>query len=80
MTIASLSPLLRVLEELFVENYALRATLEPLAGWDDSTVDGHKEKGRQVFAARFSVVFQHVDNPAKLNAVLESMLRAKKPN
>jgi hypothetical protein len=80
MTIASLLPFVKMLEELFVENYALRATLGGLSGWDDSTVDGHKKKARQVFAAKFAAVYQHADNPAKLNAALENILRAKKPN
>jgi hypothetical protein len=58
----------------------LCATLGSLDGWDDSTVDGHKKKARKVFAAKFAAVYQHADNPAKLNAVLENILQAKKPN
>jgi hypothetical protein len=80
MTIAPLLPLVKILEELLVENHALRATLGPLAGWDDSIVDGHKETARKVFGPRFAAVYQHADNPAKLNAALENILRAKKPN
>jgi|HubBroStandDraft_6_1064221.scaffolds.fasta_scaffold1526810_2 hypothetical protein len=80
MTIAPLLPLVKILEQLFVENYALRATLGPLAGWDDSTVDGHKKTARKVFGSQFAAVYRHADNPAKLQAALESILRAKKPN
>jgi len=80
MTLTPLEPLIKLLEELFVENYALRATLAPLGGWDDSTVDGHKEKGRKVFAAKFDAVYRLANNPVELNAALENILRAKKPN
>ena len=80
MTIASLVPLVKILEELFVENYALRATLGHLPNWDDSVVDAHKKKARQVVAAKFAVVYQHANNPAKLNSALENILRSKKPN
>jgi hypothetical protein len=80
MTIEPLLPLLKLLEQLFVENYALRATLGDLDGWDDSTVDGHKEKAQQVFAQRFAAVYRLANNPVELNAALENILRAKKPN
>lgn len=80
MTIASLVPLVKILEDLIVENHALRATLSPLPNWDDSVVDAHKERARQVFAPKFAVVYQHANNPVKLNTALENILRAKKPN
>ena len=80
MTLAPLVPLVKILEELFLENYALRATLAPLEGWDDSTVNGHKEKARQIFHVQFAVVYQHADNPVRLHKALEDILRAKKPN
>ena len=80
MTIESYVALLKLYEQLFYENYALRATLTPLSGWDDSVVDAHKEKARTIYGKQFEVVFQHANNPAKLNAVLENMLRSKKPN
>jgi len=80
MTIAPILPLLKLYEELFIENYALRATLAPFPDWDASTVDAHKEKARQIFGPQFAVVFQHANNPVKLNAMLQNMLKAKKPN
>ena len=80
MTTSPLLQIVELLEQLFVENYALRATLADLDGWDDSTVNTQKEKAQKIFAERFSVVYRLANNPVELNAALENILRGKKPS
>ncbi len=80
MTILDLKPLLELYESAVLEIYALRATLAKLPGWDDDTVNVNKEKYRPIVSERCSVLYQLGNNPTGLNAALENILRARKPN
>ena len=74
------TPILKVFEELYVENRALRMTLSNLPQWDDDAVNANKEKARQVLAPQFAVLYQHARTPRTLDEILAAILRVKKPN
>ena len=80
MTLADLTPLLQLYEMVVLENYALRATLENLPGWNDETVNTNKEKYRPIVSGQFAVLYQLGNNPIALNAALQDILKSKKLN